>query len=257
VRKAVFAAASGACFFAIVAVALAVTNTVSYTAKIKEKTKPAAGKPANIGYTGTLDVGTTDGTQPDTAPLTEIFFAKGIITNGKRFPSCKQSDIDGKTTVPAKCKKAVVGTGVATSNAGTPGKPSSITEHLKVTAYNGPKGKQILLAVTNTDGPVGITNRVIPGALGSGGAGFAFKIAFKTPPDLQSQLGIQIALTHFQVTIPATKTVTVKGKKVGYLQLSACPKSKKLPNKATAHFNTDDGSAGGPTMTATNTYACK
>ena len=66
-RKAVFAVITGACFFTIVAVALAVTNTVSYTSTVKEKTKPKPGKPANSGYTGTLDVGTTDGTQPDGA----------------------------------------------------------------------------------------------------------------------------------------------------------------------------------------------
>ena len=108
-RKAVFAVITGACFFTIVAVALAVTNTVSYTSTVKEKTKPKPGKPANTGYTGTLDVGTTDGTQPDGASSNEIFLAKGYIANGKFFPSCKQSDIDGKTTVPAKCKKAVIG----------------------------------------------------------------------------------------------------------------------------------------------------
>ena len=255
-RKVVIGALTGACFFTIVAVALAVTNTVSYTTTIKEKTKPKPGKPANLGYTATLDVGTTDGTQPDGASTNEIFLAKGYITNGKFFPSCKQSDIDGKTTVPAKCKKAVIGTGVASSKSGKPGNPPAISEDLKVTAYNGPKGKSILLAVTNTNGPVGITNRVIPGTLGAGGSGFAFSVTFKTPPDLQQQLGVQIALTHFKVTIPSSKTVKVKGNKVSYLQLASCPKSKKLATKAVVHFNNDDGSPGGPTVTATGVYAC-
>ena len=153
----------GACaaFFALAALAFAsATTTVSYTSPIKEKGKPKKGKPANLTYTGILDVKNTDGTQPPTAPTTKIYFAKQLVNNAKHFPSCKVSDIDGKTSIPSKCKKALVGKGTAASQAGTPGTVAPINENLAVTAYNGNKGKQILL-VLNASSPVAIQNRAV------------------------------------------------------------------------------------------------
>ena len=248
---------AGAAFFALVALAVAsVTPTVTYTSPIKEKGKPKKHKPANITYTGILDVKNSDGTQPDTAPTTKIFFPKQIINNAKHFPSCKVSDIDGKPSVPAKCKKALVGKGSATSDAGTPGMPPAINEPLRVTAYNGNKGKQVLL-VLNATSPVQVQNRVIPGTLGRGGGKFGYSVTFRVPANLQSQLGLQIALTHFNVRFSSSKTVRVKHKKVSYLQLKSCPKSKKIPTRAVATFLNDAGQPGGPTVTANSTIRCK
>ncbi len=260
-RKLAILLGAGAAFFALAALAFAsVTPTVSYTSPISQKGKPKKGKPANLTYTGILDVKNSDGTQPDTAPTTKIYFAKQLINNAKHFPSCKVSDIDGKTAVPSKCKKALVGKGSAASQAGTPGTPAAINENLAVTAYNGNKGKQILL-VLNASSPVAIQNRVIPGTIGKGAKGFGYSVTFKVPPDLQSQLGLQISLTHFNVVFPASKTVKIKrhGKrqKVSYLQISSCPKSKKLPVKAVVNFNQDNGQPGGPTVTASTTTRCK
>ena len=256
-RKLAILMGAGAVFFALVAYAVAsVTPTVTYTSPIKEKGKPKPGKPANIQYTGILDVKNSDGTQPDTAPTTQIFFAKQIKNNAKHFPSCKASDIDGQAAIPAKCKKAIVGAGSASSQAGTPGKPAAITENLTVTAVNGNKGKQVML-VLNASTPVAIQNRVIPGTIGGAGGKFGYKVTFKVPPDLQSQLGLQIALTHFNVVFSSKKTVKVKGQKVSYLQLTKCPKSKKLPVRAIVNFNNDAGQPGGPTVTSDTTTSCK
>lgn len=252
---------AGAVFFALVAFAVAsVTPTVSYQSPIKQKGKPKKGKPVNITYTGNLDVANSDGTQPDTAPTTKIFFAKGLLNNAKHFPSCKASQIDGNQSIPAKCKKAIVGSGTATSQAGTPGTIAPINEALTVTAINGNKGKQVLL-VLNATSPVAIQNRVIPGTLGKGSGKYAYTVTFQVPVDLQSQLGLQIALTHFSVKFPSNKTAKVKShgktRKVSYLQLTKCPKSKKLPVQAIVNFNNDAGQPGGPTVTSTGTTKCK
>jgi hypothetical protein len=256
-RKLAIVLGAGAVFFALVALAVAsVTPTVTYTSPIKQKGKAKPGKPANVSYEGILDVKNSDGTQPDTAPTTKLFFAKGLINNAKHFPSCKASEIDGKPSIPAKCKKALVGSGTATSDAGTPGAPPAINEPLTVTAYNGNKGKQLLL-VLNATSPVQVQNRVIPGTLGPGSGPFGYSVTFQVPANLQQQLGLQIALTHFDVKLPSSKTVKVKHKKVSYLQLKKCPSSKKLPTRAIVTFNNDAGGAGGPVVTADGTTACK
>jgi len=275
-RKALLGAITGVLFFAIAAVAIALSNnTVTYNSTLTPGKSTKFGK--NTAYEGILHVSTEDNKQPNTAPLTEVFFAKQIKNNAKLFPSCKASDIDGKSSVPAKCQKAVVGDGTASSLIGGPGynpppcsPPNcSIRQDLDVTAYNGNGGKQILLAVTG--GPV--TNRVITGTIKPASGPFGYKVGFAVPADLQEQLGAQIALTDFDVNISGTKTAVkkykvkkkVKGKvkkvtkkaKVTYLQIKSCPSSGTVPNQAIVHFNNDDNSPGGPVVTATSDYACK
>jgi hypothetical protein len=269
-RKAKLGAVTGVLFFALVAVALALTNnTVTYNSTLTKGKHTKLG--TNTAYEGILHVSTDDGKQPNTAPLTEVFFAKQIKNNAPLFPSCKASDIDGKSSVPAKCQKAVVGDGTASSLIGGPGynpppctPPNcAIRQDLVVTAYNGNKGKQILLAVTG--GPV--NNRVITGTISKAPAPFGYKVGFQVPADLQEQLGAQIALTDFDVNINSKKTaikkIHVKGKKkkqkvkVSYLQLKSCPASGELPNKAIVHFNNDDNSPGGPVVPSETTIPCK
>lgn len=253
---------AGAVFFALVALAFATSGTpqVSYTSPIKEKGKPKKGKAVPVAYRGILDVKEADGTQPPTGAITTLYFAKGFVQNSKYFPSCSQAELDGQTSVPAKCKKAIVGTGSASSQAGTPGTPSAINENLTVTAYNDGKHKQFLL-VLNASSPVAIQNRVIPGKLGPGGGKFAYTLKFTVPANLQQQLGLQISLTHFNV-LTSSKTISakVKGKKqkVSYLMLKSCPKSHKLPVKAIVQFNNDDGTPNpSRTVTATSFTKCK
>src|SRR5512133_927294 len=183
-RKFAILLGAGAAFFAVVAVAMAsVTPTVSYTSPIKQKGKASKKKPANISYNGILDIKNSDGTQPATAPTTKLFFAKQFKNNSKKFPSCTVSDIDGKQSIPAKCKKAIIGKGTASSQAGTPGQNSIINEPLTVTAVNGNKGKQILL-VLNASSPVAVQNRVVPGTVGPGGSGFGYSVTFAVPANL-------------------------------------------------------------------------
>jgi hypothetical protein len=261
-RKLAILLGAGAAFFALAALAFAsVQPTVSYTSPLKQKSKPKKGKPANLTYTGILDIKNSDGTQPATAPTTKLYFAKQILNNAKRFPSCKVSDIDGKSSIPSKCRKAFVGGGTAASQIGsTPGTKAAITQNLNVKAYNGNKGRQILL-VLNSSFPVSVQNRVIPGTIGRGANGFGSSVTFRVPPELQSNQGLQIALTHFNVVFPASKTVKVKRhgrtQKVSYLQLSSCPKSKKLPVKALVTFNQDNGQRGGPSVPFSTTTRCK
>jgi hypothetical protein len=220
---------------AFTAVAYAVTNTLTYSAKISHKGKPSVKKPANMSYTGTLHIDTNPpGQQPDIGPATEVFFAKGIKHNGPHLPSCTQKEVDGMAAIPAKCKAAIVGTGTAKAYAGQPGadRSKSVKEDLDVTAINGEKGSQLFLVVqtvndreTGAPPAVPVTNRVIPGTIKKASGKFAFSVRFDIPADLQQQLGLAISLTDFSVAIPGKAfTVKVKGKTVkeSLLQETVC-----------------------------------
>lgn len=243
----------------ITATAFAVTDTLSYSAKLNFKGKPTKAKPANLKYTGTLHIDTNPpGQQPEAAPVTSVYFSKAITPNAKYFPFCNQGEIDGNPTFPAKCNKAKVGTGTATALAGTPGNPDSqsVKEELNVTAVNGPSGKNLYLVLNSKPGaPVAIQNRVVPGKLVKSSGAFGFLVRFTIPADLQEQLGLAISLTDFNVVISnASKTFRVGGttKKGSYLQLTSCKGS--LPVKAISAFKDKD--TGSP-KNVTNTSNAK
>jgi hypothetical protein len=245
---------------AIAGVAYAVTNTLTYSSKVTFKGKPTAKKPVNTAYQGILHVDTDPpGSQPDTAPTTSVYYAKGYKTNGKYFPFCNASEIDGQPTLPAKCNKAVVGTGTASALAGSPGTTgSSVRENLTVKAMNGPKGKFIYLVLNSTpDAPVAIQNRVVPGAVVKSSGAFVFLVRFTVPADLQEQLGLRIALTDFNVKISGTPKKVKVGRvfqKVSYLQLTACKGS--LPVKAITQFKDSANGDSIKPVTSTSSSKC-
>jgi hypothetical protein len=245
---------------AITGVAYAVTDTLTYTAKVSFKGKPTSTKPVNLGYNSTLHIDTDPpGQQPETAPTTSVYFAKAIKNNAKYFPFCNKTEIDGQPALPAKCSKAKVGTGTASALAGTPGSPSSgsVKEDLNVTVINGPKGKTIFLVLNSQPGaPVTIQNRVVPGAVVRSSGAFGFVVRFTIPADLQEQLGLAISLTDFNVKVSsAAKRVKVGRvfKRISYLQLTSCKSS--LPVKAIAQFR--DSSTGQiKPVTSTSSSKC-
>jgi len=280
-KFAVLAVAALAVLGITAAVALAADSSVTYTSKLGQtKAVKKSNSPLNVTYTGTLDVaGVPAGNQPDVAPKTDAFFDKNLVNNSSKFPAtCTQEDIDGKGAIPSKCAKSLVGTGNATAVGGQPGQPQSpaLTESLSVKAYNGKPssknpgkvGKYIFLVVNGT-APIQVPNRVIVGTISKTSGKYNQKVQFFVPPELQQQLGsLPVALTHFSVTIPASKTAKVKrrvkGKtktfRVSYLQIKACPKNKNLNTKATSHFATSLPSPPNPTAydrSSEGTYKCK
>jgi hypothetical protein len=246
---------------AITGVAYAVTNTVSYSSKMSFKGKPTSKKPANLTYTGILHVDTNPpGQQPDTAPTTSVYYSKAIKNNAKYFPFCNASEIDGNPTFPSKCNKAIVGTGSASSLAGSPGSPSSqsVREDLTVKAVNGPKGKVIYLVLNSAPGaPVAIQNRVVPGFVVKASGTFGFTTRFEVPADLQEQLGLRIALTDFNVKISGKPRKLKVGKttqSIAYLQLTSCKGS--LPVKAVANFKDSANGDAITSVTSTSNSKC-
>ena len=223
------------------AVAYAATDTTTYSASISPK------KPGNVAYSNALTVRGPNNTQPQGASKTDLFFAKQLVYNGKKFPSpCKAKDIDGKSSIPPKCNKALIGNGTGTANAGPAGGPSLGAEQFTVSLYNANKGKAVLLVLNGTS-PVKVQNRVITGTVKKLSKGkFGFEVTFTIPASLQTVPGTTIPSVITDLSTKVKKTVHG----VGYVQLRSCPKSKKLPSKAVVHFKN------GTTGTATSTIAC-
>lgn len=258
VRRLVLLTAIGV--VAIVGVAYAVDNTLTYTGKISHKGTPTTKKPSNTTYTGTVHIDTNPpGQQPDIAPTTTIFFAKAFKVNAKYFPFCLQAEIDGQPTVPAKCAKAKVGSGTAKAYPGNPGSPKNeaAAEPLTVAAYNGAKNGTKLLLVVNGSSPVLVQNRVIPGTIKRASGTFGTSIRFDIPADLQHVANVPVSLTDFSVKVSGTpKTFKVSGKtvKASYLQLTSCP-GGHLPTKAITVFT--DSQTGQPKpVTSTSASKC-
>jgi len=240
---------------AIAGVAYAVTDTVTYSTKISFKGKPTSKKPANLSYTGILHVDTANppGLQPDVAPTTTVYYSKAIKNNATHFPFCSQGEIDGQPSIPAKCKKAIIGTGTASALAGAGGgSAGSSRQQLGVTVVNGTSGKFIMLVLNNKPGSVVVQNRVIPGVLGKASGQYGTLTRFKVPANLQDVAGIKISLTDFNVKLPSTHTVKVKGKSISFLQLTSCKGS--LPAKVVANF-IDSGTGQTKAVTSPQTNA--
>jgi hypothetical protein len=74
--------------------------------------------------------------------------SEGLVTNPKLFPKCAFSDLDNEPTPPAKCKKALVGTGLVKAAAG-PSTDQSLANstpcNLQLRLYNNGKGMMLRL----------------------------------------------------------------------------------------------------------------
>jgi len=227
----------------------AVNETYQFTGSGSHKGKPSKTKPANFGYTATIKVDTDPpDQQPDTLAQTAVFFDKGIKTNGRYWPFCNKTEIDGKASLPAKCKKAIVGSGSTIAYAGTPGSPKSgsVREDLNLQAINGPRGKSLYIVVTSAPGaPVALSNRVVPGVVQKSSGPYGMVVRWTIPDDLQEQLGLKISLTDLTLKVPATARKLKIGrttKKVSFLQLTSC-KGGKMAVKSEGKFKDADTGA--------------
>jgi hypothetical protein len=261
-RKALFGVVIGALVFTAVALAATQNNEVKYTSTVKYKGKPSAKKPKNVVYNGILHVSTSDNKQPNTAPLTELFIARQLKSNGKRLKSCPKGAIDGKASIPAKCSKAVVGGGSAGALVGKPGQPAtgtgaSFPATFTVKVVNGPKGKQLFLVLNGAG--TGNLNRVIAGKITKIKHGkFGLKVGFRVPKELQEPVpNNQAALTDFNVKVLTKRKAKVKHQKpASFFQVTKCPKGHKLPTKAVVHFNDDTNTQSAGTKTSRGTMTC-
>ena len=205
-------------------------------------------KPKGVKLNFHLTLGTDDGTSPPTTKETIVSFGKGIKFNASKFPSCTLSTLNSKG--PSGCPKgSKVGTGSATALVGgSPGEPApSTTETLKVTAFNGPKGKSYLLYLDG-DSPA-VIKQAIEGKLGTATGDYGYKLDVTIPANLQQPVpGVFAPLVDFKVSTGGTYTKK-KGKKktkYNYIETTACT-GGKWPFNAELTFANDTSTINAPT----------
>src|SRR4051794_29332968 len=209
--------------------AFAVTDTAGLTVAVQTTAGASPGPPVATAYDWFQQVGTSPaGLQPDPTSRFTLWFPKEVETNAQYFPPCAASQLDGQPVVPLECQSAIVGSGGATAYAGSPGAPltSSVREPMGLTVLNGtPAGEQVLIYLRSEPNAPVYVRRVLVGTILGATDPFGFALRVDVPADLQSQLGLAIALTQLSVHIPSTlQPVDVGGsvRSLSYLQMGVC-----------------------------------
>jgi hypothetical protein len=234
--------------FAVAAVAYGSTKENNQTIKVKLLGAKKAGTkaaPAKVGLNVDL---ANNGTAPSPAKLVDIFFDKNLVFGGAAFPSCTLA----KTTrnqCPANTK---VGTGKAAAKAGT----STIA--LNITAFNGPGGKSLLLALRQVGGPLAINLEPkltkATGLYGTRLRTIVPKASYNAAP------GFYTPLIKFLQDIPG-KSIRKSGKTIQFIGLTGCTNGK-LQFKTEFTYDKETNAAGQTTKPAppkskpTATAAC-
>jgi hypothetical protein len=236
-RKKLALALTGALILAlgVAGVAQAVNSKQTVAVKLAHNKAGTAAKPKSVGdLTVDLKVAVDPSDQPFATSSTVIHFDKNLVFNTAKFPSCTEAQA---RTGAAACTKAKVGSGKAV------GLALGQQENLTITAYNGPKGKSILLHVVGTQ-PLDI-NTVIVGQLKTDSGKFGRKLVVAIPSNLQQPLaGVFATLTSFVTKVGGS------AKGTPYVALKGCS-GGKLQFKGDFVFT--DGSKQSPTSTT----ACK
>lgn len=243
-----------------------------YTVHLGSTTKPGKGSKADPIPTGLkfgFQVEETDPSKRATVIEEYAIGSEGLVTNPKLFPKCAFSDLDNEPSPPAKCKKALVGTGLVKNAAGPSGDQSlssSTPCNLQLRLYNNGNGMILRL----DGGPP------IPPSFESDTVGCALPIhtaingrfvkrkiggvtssdfVFTVPPNLKHPLtGVDNSVRRSDNLIKL-KTVRKNGEQRGFYEKIGCKGGKRLV-RATFKTEVTASSPTQQTFTATKNGKC-
>jgi hypothetical protein len=208
----VLTAAVAAAAVGITGVANAVDAEQGLSIKLAANKAGTAKKPRSISK---LTVTTT--TKPNEAApayatkTAVIHFDKNLVFGASKFKSCTLTQAQAHD---AACDRAKVGGGSATAVVASIGANPT----LKVTAYNGPKGRNIWLRVQE---PTFNIDSILEGALKSDTGKFGKKLIVTIPENLQQPIpGVYATLTQFITSVGGTSKGTP------YIALKGCTGGK-------------------------------
>lgn len=218
--------------------------TQSLTVKAQNNRAGTKAKPRSVSKL-TVDLNAAPAVDPATAaPIpfvttrTTIFLDKNLVFGGAKFPSCTATQAGSGLSGAAKCRAAKLGSGAARGGSLV----LNIIQDLKVTAFNGPNGKSLLLRVETLPGAaVGIEPTVLNGKLVNASGKYGKKLVVDIPPALQDIAGAGISLLRFMTAVGGTNKGTP------YVGLKGCS-GGKLNFKA--DFVYKDGTANSALATA-------
>lgn len=258
---------------AVAGVAIAANTYKVHVASTNTKGKGSVAKPIPTGLKLGFKVAEDDPSKRATVIEKYSLGAEGLVTNTKAAKGkCKFSDMDNELTVPAKCNKALVGTGLV-KNAAGPSTNQSLSVsspcNLQLRLYNSGKGMIIRLDSNGQPAPGNLgdfsSNKVgcvLPINTAINGKFVKTKIGgvtasdfrFTVPQNLKHPLaGTDNSIRESVNTIKRI-VKTINGKKVGYYNKVGC-KGGKRTTRAT--FTTEaTASQPAKTFTATKQSKC-
>jgi len=162
-RKLLVVVLALAAVVAVVGVAVAANTYKVHKASTTASGKGSKAKPIPTGLTLGFQVGESDPSKRGTVVEKYSLGAEGLVTNPKVAPKCAFTDMDNEPTVPSKCNKAKVGSGIVLNAAGA-GTDQSL-EHsspcnLQVRLYNSGSGMLIRLDSNGKQPPADFNSRV-------------------------------------------------------------------------------------------------
>ena len=241
-RKLLVAVLALAALGAVVSVALAANTYSVHKASTTASGKGSKAKPIPTGLTLGFKVGESDPTRRATVIEKYSLGAEGLVTNPKVMPKCAFTDLDNEPTVPSKCNKAQVGSGIVLNAAGASTDQSlehSSPCNLQVRLYNSGSGQIIRLDSQGKQPPADFNSRAIGCLLPiatSINAKFvkttigglpATDLRFTVPQNLKHPLaGIDNSIRE-SISVIALKTKVLDGRKKGYYEKIGCSGSKR------------------------------
>jgi hypothetical protein len=265
-RKLFIAVLAMAAVVAVASVAYAV-NVYSVDGSTSKPGKGSKAKPIPTGLEFIFDVTESDSSKRATVIEKYALGSEGLVTNPKLFPKCAFSDLDNEPSPPAKCKKALVGTGLV-KNAAGPSSDQSLSSstpcNLRVRLYNNGRGMNIRLDGGPPVPPsfesdqvgcalpihTAINGRFVKRRIG-GVASSDF--VFTVPQNLKHPLaGVDNSIRHNESTI-RLKSKRVRGKRRGFYEKQGCKGGRRLIR---ATFTTE-ATASQPPQTVTRTKNVK
>jgi hypothetical protein len=174
----------------------------------------------SLGFTG------DDGQRPSVLQRAVIQFPYGSQLNSKLFPSCDPKALADKG-IKGCPKGSRIGGGTAVGTA------ADIREVIKVSLFNGAKGKSIVFYLQGTDPVILNVPWASPLEQYSGGL-WNFKLTVDVPESLQRIVGLDVAIEDFTVKVDGTRRV--HGRKRGYIETLICPPGALVPIRGTFSF---------------------
>jgi len=212
-RKVALLVATSAVALGVTGAAWAVNADQGLSVSVSPSKAGTKAKPKSVKLKITTTTTPKDSAQFATTKAV-LYFDKNLKLGGSKFKSCTVAKIlADESTCP---KGSKVGGGTAKAQAGPGG--SLKVEPIQVTAFNGPKGKSLLLHVVYVQ--LGI-DQVLDSKLSSATGLFGTKLTVPIPAALQQPAtGLYATLTEFITSVSGKATDKAKTPYVGLVGCS-------------------------------------
>jgi len=239
-RKVVFAVATAAIALGASAPVWAVNADQGLAVSVSPSKAGTKKKPKSVKLKLTTTTTPKD-SQAFATTQAVLYFDKNLKFGASKFKSCTLNQVlADETKCPSGSK---VGSGTASGQAGPNG--ALKVSPISVTAFNGPKGKTLLLHVVYTK--LGI-DQVLNSKLSTASGAYGYKLTVPIPPALQQPSpGLYATLTSFITTVSGKAKDKAK---TPYVGLTGCSHGSL---KFMGTFTYTDGTS----KTATATAPCK